>query len=339
MKTAFGEYRRLAKSALGFSSLWLGEDHLLYVRGSGFLLPFSEEYKRFRYRDIQSVTIAETSGLVWGAIGYLAGLLVVAGIGFAFLFNRPPDDIALLVITLLGPLPLCVLFLALLIRHLALGPRCLFELRTALKREPINAINRLGRGRETLAILGEKIRRAQEDLVPDEGDRAASSATPRPTAKPPGLEIPKPTLLAFGSQVALGVAIILLLHLSGMVLAGLALVIAIFSGTPLLMSFAGSLRHPTPDSVRKLLWAQLVAEILLGTTASVFYVDQAINDPSLTVNVLGPLRAFADISALGGFVFYLLFLLVALAQIGIGISGIIRTRQWQETLTRPASPA
>lgn len=336
MKTAFGEYRRLAKSALGFSSLWLGEDHLLYVRGSGFLLPFSEEYKRFRYRDIQSVAMAKTSGLAWGAIGYIAGLLVVAAIGFAFLFNRPPDDVALLLVTLLGPLPLCVILAALLIRHLALGPRCLFELKTALKREPINAISRLGKGREALTSIAEKVRRAQEDLVPSK-DAADESIPQRPNETLTGLQIPKPTLLAFGSQVALGVSIVLLLHLPGMILAGLVLVAAIVTGAPLLMSFAGSLRNPAPDSVRKLLWAQLVSEIALGTTASIFYIDQAINDPSLTVDVLGPLRAFADISALGGFVFYLVFLIVALSQIGIGIAGLVRTRNWRVALSRPAS--
>ena len=43
------------------SSLWLGEDHLGYVRGTGLMMPYSEEYKRYRYSDIQAVSIAKTS--------------------------------------------------------------------------------------------------------------------------------------------------------------------------------------------------------------------------------------------------------------------------------------
>jgi len=43
------------------SSLWFGEDHLVYVRGSGMTMPFSEECKRYCYRDIQVVSIAKTS--------------------------------------------------------------------------------------------------------------------------------------------------------------------------------------------------------------------------------------------------------------------------------------
>ena len=54
-------YERLARDRLGHSSLWLGEDHLVHVRGSGFLVPFSEEYRRFSLSEIEAVTLARTS--------------------------------------------------------------------------------------------------------------------------------------------------------------------------------------------------------------------------------------------------------------------------------------
>ncbi len=338
MKTAFGEYQRLARSALGFSSLWLGEDHLLYVKGSGFLLPFSEEYKRFRYRDIHAIAMAPASGLVMGAIGYFVGLLAAVGLGFVFLLNREPGEWPLLVLTLAGPLPACVFFLVLLIRHLVLGPRCVFELQTALKREPIVTINRKARAREVMGRLSEKIRSAQADLViRDDGHDAFPGS--RRTGQPLEMRIPKTALFSFAGQAALGAVLILLLHLSGIALAGLALLLALASGTPLLAAVAGASRQPTPAPVRQLLWWQLVAEVLLGVVAMVFYIDQAINDPALTVDAIGPLRAFADISALGGFLFYLFFLLIALAQLGIGIAGFVQTRRWSERLAQPISPS
>lgn len=335
MKTAFGEYRRLARSALGFSSLWMGEDHLLYVKGSGVLLPFSEEYRRFRFRDIQSITMARSSGLMLGAIGYLIALLAVGGIGFAFLYNREPGELPLLVVTLVGPLPLCVLLLFLLIRHLVLGPRCVFTLQTALKRESIDTVNRAAKGREIMAQLGEKIRDAQQDLVPA---REAPDGLPQRKSKLPSMQVPKLAPFSFAGQAAVGLLLVLLLHLSGLVLAGLALIAAVLSGTPLLISLAAAARNPTPSSVRQLLWWQLVAHVLLGVVATIFYIDQAINDPALTVDALGPIRAFAEISALGGFIFYLIFLVIALAQLFIGITGFLQVRQWEQNLEDTENP-
>ena len=61
MKAFSDSYRCLARDPLGLSSLWLGEDDLVYVKGSGFLMPFTEEYKRFRLGEIQSFSVAKTS--------------------------------------------------------------------------------------------------------------------------------------------------------------------------------------------------------------------------------------------------------------------------------------
>ncbi len=328
MTTAFGEYRRLARGALGFSSVWLGGDHLLQVKGGGFILPFSEEYQRFRYRDIQAITLARGAGVWPGALAYLAGLAVTIAVGFFLLFQREPGEIALLIFTLALPLPIGVLLLALLIRHVVLGPLCVFEIQTTLKQETLPAIRRWHQGRESLARLAEKVRVAQADLVAG----VADDAPPAPDIAPEPLRVPTFTTTAFAIQAALGAVLVLLLHLPSLALAGLMLVLAILSGTPLLVALGNSTRQPAPEPLRRMLWTQLVAEIGLGVTATVYFIDQAINDPTFTLGLLGPVEAFSDISALGGFVFYLLFLVVGLAQLGIGFVGLAKTRHWRDQL-------
>ena len=57
------EYIRLARgrrsniagfsTSGGYASLWQGKDHLLSIDSSGY----TEEYKRFYYRDIQAIII------------------------------------------------------------------------------------------------------------------------------------------------------------------------------------------------------------------------------------------------------------------------------------------
>src|SRR6185503_16307515 len=59
-------YRRLPgreSGLLSYSRLWLGPDHLLLARTTFF----SEEYKRFYFRDIQAIVMRKTRRhLFWG---------------------------------------------------------------------------------------------------------------------------------------------------------------------------------------------------------------------------------------------------------------------------------
>ena len=50
------------------SSLWMASDHLVYVKGSGFLMPFTEEYKRFRFDEIQCLSVVRTSRVGKGVL-------------------------------------------------------------------------------------------------------------------------------------------------------------------------------------------------------------------------------------------------------------------------------
>src|SRR5881409_101596 len=77
MERAARTYRPLPGRAAGlawYHRLWLGPDHLLAVRSFGF----TEEYKRFYFRDIQAILIGRTdSWKRWNLIWCVASTLVV----------------------------------------------------------------------------------------------------------------------------------------------------------------------------------------------------------------------------------------------------------------------
>src|SRR4030095_8113184 len=74
-------YRRLpgmGRNLMSFSRLWLGRDHLLAVYSTGY----SENYKRFYYRDIQALITRTTSrGKIWIVVFAVpAAVLALGGI-------------------------------------------------------------------------------------------------------------------------------------------------------------------------------------------------------------------------------------------------------------------
>ena len=162
MKTFSDRYSRLAKGLFGLSSLWLGEDHLVYVKGSGFLMPFTEEYKRFRLSEIQAFTVAKTSrvGLGMLYLFILLGCAVVSTLIYALSETLRPVTIVVLSVFLAVGLAT----FALLLRHLILGPTCVCDIQTRLTRERLRPLNRDHRALETLRRVEGLVRESQADL-------------------------------------------------------------------------------------------------------------------------------------------------------------------------------
>jgi ribosomal protein L29 len=157
------EYRRLTRTrsrvavgiiSTGRCSLWLGNDHLLAVETNGY----TENYKRFHFRDIQAILIRQTSNrMVWGLIyGGLA--LFFAAIAFL------PGDFTVAVI--FGPFAgLALLGLAL---NLIAGPTCATQLHTAVQVEELPSLARIRKTRKILARLRPLIAEAQGQFTPEE---------------------------------------------------------------------------------------------------------------------------------------------------------------------------
>src|SRR3989442_15680230 len=123
-------YRRLPGTEVGllsYSRLWLGPDHLLLARTA----LFSEEYKRFYFRDIQAVVTRRTErreilNVIFAFTAVVFGVLSV--------FTDSGLRVFLLVMT--G----AVLF-SLLVNWLR-GPTCVCHLRTAVQTEELSPLKR-----------------------------------------------------------------------------------------------------------------------------------------------------------------------------------------------------
>ena len=150
------EYVRLARPRLrsGFqavsstrSSLWLAKDHLLCVETTGY----TETYKRFYFRDIQSITLHRTKTflIVNSVLIPLTALFVFLGIAVDDSVGR----VVLWCIALLPGIPLVV--------NLVRGPSCLCRVRTAVQEEEIPALANVRKVQAVLARIRPLIAEAQ----------------------------------------------------------------------------------------------------------------------------------------------------------------------------------
>ncbi len=148
MKKQFGAYRRLARGRYSCSSLWLGPDHLVYVQGTGFLIPFVEEYRRFAYRDVLAISTAPTRAATWwgilgGSGAALAGLLIWLAID-----RGGAGWVAAIFLA-----PVLIVCLTTLILNLALGPSCQCRLQTAVGSVRVRTLSRTRAADRAIADL------------------------------------------------------------------------------------------------------------------------------------------------------------------------------------------
>lgn len=158
-------YRRLpgvGTNAFEYCRLYLGPDHLLLVSSSGY----AESYKRFFFRDIQSITIRKSSlgkvwNVVWGLLFWIFGVAVALEAGGGAMYFW---------------LGVAAIFLVLLIWNIGRGPTCVTQITTAVQTRTLAPLNRLRRARQVLAQLRPLIEATQGTLTSDELNRQLEQA-------------------------------------------------------------------------------------------------------------------------------------------------------------------
>jgi hypothetical protein len=166
-------------------SLWLGSDHLVLVERSGF----TENYKRFYFRDIQAITIRETNRrTIWNAV--LMVPLAISLIGFV-ICTLPVANLPGMIIW--GILS-CVFLLPFAVNNLR-GTACTCQLRTAVQTEELASLSRVRQTRKVLAKIRPLIVAAQGQLTPEEvsarmqaaavGERIVPDPEPPAASAPP----------------------------------------------------------------------------------------------------------------------------------------------------------
>jgi hypothetical protein len=166
---AKNEYTRLTRPAVYNSgrivvalssrqSLWLAQDHLLSIRSNRF----TEEYRRFYFRDIQAITIRKTRRRqFWNMVLSLL-LLVFLGIFMSQVTQSglSSDLWAWSVVLALVGVPL-------LMNNLR-GPTCTCYIRTAVQVEELPSINRVSKVHKILGRIRPLIAAAQGELTPEQ---------------------------------------------------------------------------------------------------------------------------------------------------------------------------
>ncbi len=143
-------------------SLWIGADHLLSIDSASY----SEEYKRFYFRDIQAFYICPTGRrAVWN--GVLIALLVMHLLVFGWLGAAVTTLVIVAVI----------LTIPLVINNLA-GPACRVYLRTAVQVEELPSLGRIRRAYQALERVRPLIAAAQGRLTPEDAQRLTEESEP-----------------------------------------------------------------------------------------------------------------------------------------------------------------
>jgi hypothetical protein len=317
------------------SSLWRGDDHLVYVRGSGFLLPFTEEYKRYRFQDIQVISVAKKSR-IGKSILYGMGMLFCALPVILILLlaedSFSPVSAVFASIFALGFL----LAASFLIRHLVLGPTCTCDIQTALSRDRIRPLNRYFKTREVISLMEGDVRSAQVDFL-SSSSKAAETETR--TASPNSLAafaVPAVATPTFLASMLFALGCLGAIHLESVALIGFLLVMILIVAILLLFTLIASVRKATPESIRTVLWVLLGLLFVFISKAVVYLLVAVTRDPAYTIGFLGPLEAFAGVATEGGLVFYLIFLCLSAGLFASGLAGLLQTGKWKSKIAAGA---
>jgi len=138
------------------SSLWLGPEHLLAVDSNGY----TENYKRFYFRDIQAFIVRKTRAFL--VLNIIVGILALGSLILTLAIlpktarNWDDDGPAFFIFGVITGL-----FLLVLVLNFIRGPTCKTFLRTAVQIEQLPSLNRVRKTRKVLKKIHPLIVAAQ----------------------------------------------------------------------------------------------------------------------------------------------------------------------------------
>lgn len=313
-------YELLCKGGFGCSSLWLGQDHLLYIEGTGLLFPVHERYRRFRYADIESVTLQRNSVRSVGGVLLTVVVVIAAGcIATMWPFDRERaviSDVGLGL--LLGTL---LLAMVLLVRHLSRGAGCVSEVVTRLGRVQPRPLRRWRFANSALSRLEERVRAERGDdewQVKDDGAGQAcglsgwSLLACRMTG---GI-----SLLLSGLLVAM-----IVLGLAGKGVAVLLSILALLAVSSLQAALAMVSRRGTRMELRLSLWSLLVVFSLILIAGLAQFGVLAATRPDLATEMLAFAQMFGRVEELSPDAVATLFLLLSVGSAVISAMILVLT--------------
>jgi hypothetical protein len=281
-------------------SLWLAEDHLLHVTST----QFTETYKRFYLKDIQTIGITQTYGRRNGniIIGLCTGFLISLFFLTKYYLHAWPPGVAE---GFFGPcIGALLLFSAF---NSLLGPTCICRLYTAVQVEELDTLGRVRTAKRAIRILKPLIESVQGKFSPENFDsavegaalKASAHALAETTSEPREQELRHET----GTVHASLFGMILLGSLAGATEVlykspvKSILNLLVFLGVVVLVVFAltRQSRSDLPASIKRLTWIVLgltIAEFLFSTIYGTIYMfthaAQMAKTPPLEFRLEGP---------------------------------------------------
>ena len=148
-------YRKLPgarRMPLRKATLWLASDHILSIDSHRF----SEEYKRYYFKDIQAIVVRQTTGstAMSKAFDLVVAIVIVLLALAAWRFQSR-------IAAGIGGLILIQFVIS-----KSLGPRCVCQLITAVSSDKLPSLNRLRTAEKALAIIGPLVQEAQREQAP-----------------------------------------------------------------------------------------------------------------------------------------------------------------------------
>jgi hypothetical protein len=138
------------------STLLLGEDHILKVEST----MFAEDYKRFFFKDIQSITIkTNRRRMIWNAVlGVLFALFLLEGLLDTAAWNA--WSITMMIMAFIT--------VVLLVTNNVFGTACDVRIQTAVQTDSLSPLSRVRRANQVLERLRPLIIQAQGHLAAEE---------------------------------------------------------------------------------------------------------------------------------------------------------------------------
>lgn len=314
------------------SSLWRGDDHLVYVRGSGFLIPFTEEYKRYRFQDIQLISLAKKSRV--GKAVLYSMVMMACAIPAILIFALSSDGLSTVGVVFSSIFLIGMLAsLALLIRHLILGPTCTCDIQTGLSRDRIRPLDRFFRAKELVASLEQEIRESQKGLEAGATaagkDRDGIEVMTAESNLAAALSVSPLAIPSFAATMVFALGCLAAVHLESAAICAFLFFFLLVLGVLMLANLVTSVRRATPESLRTVSWVLLGLLFLFIGFAVVYLLVAVSRDPAYTLGVEGPFEAFAAVATEGGLVFYIASLVLSAGLFAAGIAGLLQSMKWR----------
>ena len=135
------------RTPLRKATLWLAGDHILSIDSHRF----SEEYKRYYFKDIQAIIVTTGSTAMGKAMGLIVAILLALLALSAWRLQSRDLAIA------------AGIFLIAFLIFKSRGPLCVCHLITAVSRDRLPSLNRLRTAEKVLRIIGPLIEQAQRE--------------------------------------------------------------------------------------------------------------------------------------------------------------------------------